>query len=965
MVHHAGSDSLLFTRAQLDGPPTRSPIQAAVLRKLMTTCNRRWLHMPMATVLEMPAGRNLFAFDAFLMDLGVAYLRTGEDRYLEHAVRLVRVLPTEWRKVPKDRDLFDPCMVAALVKFDSLVGAHLGVEDRGILTGLIAEIAEHIWSDFDRRDYGQPDRTPWNHAIMVSAGIGLAGLALPDHPDGPAWFESGVARFTSFLEVGVTDAGMTWEGLHYCGYVFRLLGPLLNGLRLGGHEDLVAAEGSAARRKLHRVPEWYAHELWPGGSWLQNYNDSHWDPHGPLLGFLTTFAHYEPELCAAVWTMLVGDHGCASYGSNRRFSSLADSVLFLPDLEPDPAVLARLPLDFHCKEVGYVVARDRWAPDASVLAFNCGPSPFEVHDQSDNLSFTYVSRGQPVVLDAGGANLGVEGSPSVSDGHNLVFVDGRAEAPAGQGVCIAGSIIAVESSESSTSIVAEAAASYGHGGYNPVDHAVRQCIFVRSPTPYLLVFDDLRKDRDEHRYEHRLHVSMAPVDRGGGTVELWRGLVVEGAPSDPGLTTVAVLHPPDVEIAFGTFDAMSRPFRSHSTVAFATRAVNPEMVTLFVAGDGADTLIGSEVERNGHAVTVRLRWPTGTDEVRFVLYDAVRRMTLPAPSLTRRPVDVRVAPRDVGAGATIEPAPPLPNFLIIGAQKSATRWLRTVLGEHPDIYAAPREIMYFSNPAQVVDDGPDWYREQFTGWAGERIVGEASTSYMAFNRHPDQLAERINSLLPDVRLIALLRNPVDRTRSAFIHHIRSGRIPADADLMDHVRSVDPETDPLMLISGSWYGACLRRFVEIFGDRLLLLLHDDIKTDAAGVYRRALEHLGAEAGFEPPSLHAVVGGSPADTPRCDPTPAEQAEIYEYIRDDVARLEAMTGLDLSHWGPAHPIGGPSGGGAGGPQSPTVATPSPGAVVKVFRDIADRVPGRRARLAIGRRTGRRGQEGGRRQT
>src|SRR5690349_3233083 len=114
---------------------------------------------------------------------------------------------------------------------------------------------------------------------------------------------------------------------------------------------------------------------------------------------------------------------------------------------------------------------------------------------------------------------------------------------------------------------------------------------------------------------------------------------------------------------------------------------------------------------------------------------------------------------------------PIPTFLIIGAQKSATRWLRMNLGEHPDVFAASREIEFF-NSKRFERDGVDWYRAQFDGWSGERIVGDATPGYMFWRHRPDVMAERMHETVPDVRLIAILRNPVDRAHSAVLHHVQ-------------------------------------------------------------------------------------------------------------------------------------------------------------------------------------------------
>ena len=121
------------------------------------------------------------------------------------------------------------------------------------------------------------------------------------------------------------------------------------------------------------------------------------------------------------------------------------------------------------------------------------------------------------------------------------------------------------------------------------------------------------------------------------------------------------------------------------------------------------------------------------------------------------------------------PLPPLPTFLIIGTQKSGTRWLRLNLGLHPDIFTADGEPTFF-NSAHF-DDGADWYRARFTGWSGEQIIGEATPGYMFWRHGPARMVNRIDETLPGVKLLAILRNPVDRALSALIHHIEGGTFP--------------------------------------------------------------------------------------------------------------------------------------------------------------------------------------------
>lgn len=252
---------------------------------------------------------------------------------------------------------------------------------------------------------------------------------------------------------------------------------------------------------------------------------------------------------------------------------------------------------------------------------------------------------------------------------------------------------------------------------------------------------------------------------------------------------------------------------------------------------------------------------------------------------------------------------PLPTFLIIGAQKSATRWLRRHLGDHPEVFAPDSEPGFFNGGR--FERGLDWYRTNFEGWDGEPIVGEATPAYMMWHMNSAKMAARIDESLPSVRLTAMLRNPVDRTYSAFIHHMRRDRIPPDADLLDRIRSVAPEEDKLSLISGGWYAASLAPYLARFGGRLRVFLHDEALEDPRGVYERALEHIGASPGFLPPELQRIRhSGKPPETSpyaqngggRRELTPEEREEIYEYFREDVDWLEGLLGRDLSIWRPS---------------------------------------------------------------
>jgi hypothetical protein len=296
-----------------------------------------------------------------------------------------------------------------------------------------------------------------------------------------------------------------------------------------------------------------------------------------------------------------------------------------------------------------------------------------------------------------------------------------------------------------------------------------------------------------------------------------------------------------------------------------------------------------------------------------------------------------------GNGAT------LPNFLIIGAEKAATTWLARCLAEHPSVFLPPeKEIFYFSSR---FDRGLEWYEDHFRGWAGEPRVGEATPVYLG---HPEAPA-RIRATLGEIDLIASLRQPVDRAYSAYWHNLRHGRLSADSDFS---RSL--EKDAWEIRSRGEYASHLARYLRLFPrDRMLVLLHESIRDDAARALRACLEFLDVDAGFRPMTLDTRLNEGGVDITAATgpvrrirsalrsgflwarrrglvPRPLERrlaatadsvarraaalgprarsyapldpslrAELLDrYYRAEIDRLEDLLGIDLSRWRGASP-------------------------------------------------------------
>jgi hypothetical protein len=246
--------------------------------------------------------------------------------------------------------------------------------------------------------------------------------------------------------------------------------------------------------------------------------------------------------------------------------------------------------------------------------------------------------------------------------------------------------------------------------------------------------------------------------------------------------------------------------------------------------------------------------------------------------------------------------PPYPSFLIIGFRHNATRWLRFNLDRHPSIYAPPVHPRFFVSDERMAEVGLRGYRAHFTGWTDPLVIGEASWEYTDWVHDPVGTARRIKRVVPDVRLIALVDEPVRRFRSALAHARRVGEVPLDVDV-EQVYRFDAAIEPaLQMLVGGMPHQSLRPYWDTFGDQLLVEFVDDVRSDPAGVYRRVLRHIGVDDSFVPADIAVPRFGDRGAEPDVDPPSLGARQfLYAWSRDDVGLLAEATGRDLSAWDP----------------------------------------------------------------
>ncbi len=185
-----------------------------------------------------------------------------------------------------------------------------------------------------------------------------------------------------------------------------------------------------------------------------------------------------------------------------------------------------------------------------------------------------------------------------------------------------------------------------------------------------------------------------------------------------------------------------------------------------------------------------------------------------------------------------------PNFLYIGASKAGSSWLDQVLREHPDVFIPDaKDIMFFD---RYYDKGVDWYLGFFEDAGGRTAVGEISHDYFLF----PECAPRIHQLLPDVKLVACLREPVKKTISAYLYNLTTN-FDKDTKFADYAFL------PQILKLSDYYHN-LEPFYRLFPkENILVLFFDELQDDPKDFLQRVYAHLGVDAAYEPPSVNKII------------------------------------------------------------------------------------------------------------
>jgi hypothetical protein len=188
----------------------------------------------------------------------------------------------------------------------------------------------------------------------------------------------------------------------------------------------------------------------------------------------------------------------------------------------------------------------------------------------------------------------------------------------------------------------------------------------------------------------------------------------------------------------------------------------------------------------------------------------------------------------------------LPNFLIIGAMKGGTTSLWHYLRSHPQVFMPEDRELHFFSDEQVWSRGLEWYERKFSGVPRTALaVGERSTTY---SKHPEYagVSARIAGVIPDVRLIYVIRQPIERMRSQYLHHVAKGR---EHDPVEEALRSKPT-----YVNNSRYAMQIDCYLEHFHrDQMMVITSENLRDERISTVRRVYEFLGIDEGWVPPMI----------------------------------------------------------------------------------------------------------------
>lgn len=187
------------------------------------------------------------------------------------------------------------------------------------------------------------------------------------------------------------------------------------------------------------------------------------------------------------------------------------------------------------------------------------------------------------------------------------------------------------------------------------------------------------------------------------------------------------------------------------------------------------------------------------------------------------------------------------DFIVAGAEKCGTTWLADMFRQHPQIFIPEqKELHYFNRKFGEFPDldnynfykPMEWYLSFFKGASAEKIKGEICPAYM----WDEDAAHRIFAFEPKIKILIILRNPVERTYSAYRFYVQRGVI------QQNFRNALKKYEAHLLARSLYYGQ-VKRYFDLFPNQnIKVIVYDDLKRDSTKVLADIEKFLGVDEYF---------------------------------------------------------------------------------------------------------------------
>ena len=279
-----------------------------------------------------------------------------------------------------------------------------------------------------------------------------------------------------------------------------------------------------------------------------------------------------------------------------------------------------------------------------------------------------------------------------------------------------------------------------------------------------------------------------------------------------------------------------------------------------------------------------------------------------------------------------------PTFIVIGAHKAATTSIHNYLKQHPEVYLIPnkgRDRLSSKPYINSLEDAED-YLSQFEGATTEKALGEVSSVYL----HGDGVAARIQRLFPDVKIIAILRNPAERAYSHILWDKGKYFKPKEINNLDSVVLSRFFNEEKFRKPGLYYQSLIAYFNRFNREQIKVCLYDDLVHRREDFIKEILSFIDVNSQFnfdlkqrhhkgklridnKSRKLLKIVDSQNdikailkfvlrpilpqiknflekrQEQPLPPLSDRVRAEMLDFYRDDIIQLQELTGLNCSHW------------------------------------------------------------------